>query len=241
MTLARLAQRAENGFVGVQSGLMDQFAVACGRAGAALLLDCRSLDWQPVGLPLERGHPGRLRQRPGSRAGRLRLQRPAGAVRRGGGGPGRARSGGPLTAGRLERAAGRGGGRGLARAGGAPAGDPRRPRESAGDRHDGGLRGRRPGLGRRALRGQPRLASRPLRGQLAGPRRPRRDRRGDARRGRCPDDRRGLRRLHDQSRSTRRSRRPGRGDRVVVRGANRLHRAGLPGPAGGRRRPAWHA
>jgi galactokinase len=53
MTLARLAQRAENGFVGVQSGLMDQFAVACGRAGAALLLDCRSLDWQPVGLPLD--------------------------------------------------------------------------------------------------------------------------------------------------------------------------------------------
>lgn len=54
MTLARLAQRAENGFVGVQSGLMDQFAVACGRAGAALLLDCRSLDWQPVSLPLDR-------------------------------------------------------------------------------------------------------------------------------------------------------------------------------------------
>ncbi len=53
MALARLAQRAENGFVGVQSGLMDQFAVACGRAGAALLLDCRSLDWQPVKLPLE--------------------------------------------------------------------------------------------------------------------------------------------------------------------------------------------
>jgi len=53
MTLARLAQRAENGFVGVQSGLMDQFAVACGRAGSALLLDCRSLDWRPVGLPLD--------------------------------------------------------------------------------------------------------------------------------------------------------------------------------------------
>jgi len=54
MSLARLAQVAENQFVGVQSGLMDQFAVACGRAGAALLLDCRSLDWQPVGLPLDR-------------------------------------------------------------------------------------------------------------------------------------------------------------------------------------------
>jgi galactokinase len=52
MALARLAQQAENSFVGVQSGLMDQFAVACGQAGAALLLDCRSLDWRPVGLPL---------------------------------------------------------------------------------------------------------------------------------------------------------------------------------------------
>jgi galactokinase len=54
MDLARIAQRAENGFVGVQSGLMDQFAVACGRADAALLLDCRSLDWQPIALPLDR-------------------------------------------------------------------------------------------------------------------------------------------------------------------------------------------
>ena len=54
MTLAHLAQVAENQFVGVQSGLMDQFAVACGQAGAALLLDCRSLDWRPVGLPLDR-------------------------------------------------------------------------------------------------------------------------------------------------------------------------------------------
>ncbi|MGH2512003.1 MAG: galactokinase, partial [Candidatus Limnocylindrales bacterium] len=53
MALARLAQRAENGFVGVQSGLMDQFAVACGRPDAALLLDCRSLAWRPVGLPLD--------------------------------------------------------------------------------------------------------------------------------------------------------------------------------------------
>jgi len=53
LTLARLAQRAENAFVGVQSGLMDQFAVACGQAGAALLLDCRSLDWRSVGLPLD--------------------------------------------------------------------------------------------------------------------------------------------------------------------------------------------
>ena len=53
MALARIAQRAENAFVGVQSGLMDQFAVACGQAEAALLLDCRSLDWRTVQLPLD--------------------------------------------------------------------------------------------------------------------------------------------------------------------------------------------
>ena len=51
MTLARICQRAENEYVGVKSGLMDQFAEACGVAGAALLLDCRSLEWRPVALP----------------------------------------------------------------------------------------------------------------------------------------------------------------------------------------------
>ncbi len=51
LDLARLCQRAENGYVGVQSGLMDQFASSCGVAGHALLLDCRSVDWRPVALP----------------------------------------------------------------------------------------------------------------------------------------------------------------------------------------------
>jgi galactokinase len=51
MALAVIGQQAENGFVGVRSGLMDQFAAACGVAGSALLLDCRSLDWKPVALP----------------------------------------------------------------------------------------------------------------------------------------------------------------------------------------------
>jgi galactokinase len=51
LTLARLAQRAENGYVGVQCGLMDQFASANGVAGAAVLLDCRSLEHRPVPLP----------------------------------------------------------------------------------------------------------------------------------------------------------------------------------------------
>jgi galactokinase len=51
LELARLCQRAENGYVGVNSGLMDQFAVSCGVAGHALLLDCRSLEYREVALP----------------------------------------------------------------------------------------------------------------------------------------------------------------------------------------------
>jgi galactokinase len=51
MELARTCQRAENEYVGVNCGIMDQFASACGRAGHALLLDCRSLEWEPVPLP----------------------------------------------------------------------------------------------------------------------------------------------------------------------------------------------
>jgi galactokinase len=54
MRLARLCQRAENEFVGVRSGLMDQFASSLGTAGAAMLLDCRSLEYRAVALPLER-------------------------------------------------------------------------------------------------------------------------------------------------------------------------------------------
>jgi galactokinase len=53
MKLAQLAQRAENEYVGVRSGLMDQFASSLGRRGAAMLLDCRSLEYRPVRLPLE--------------------------------------------------------------------------------------------------------------------------------------------------------------------------------------------
>jgi galactokinase len=54
MRLAQLAQHAENDFVGVRCGLMDQFASSLGRAGAAMLLDCRSLEYRAVPLPLER-------------------------------------------------------------------------------------------------------------------------------------------------------------------------------------------
>ena len=49
---ARLGRRAENDFVGVQCGVMDQFSSAGGVADHAILLDCRSLDARLVPLPL---------------------------------------------------------------------------------------------------------------------------------------------------------------------------------------------
>ncbi len=51
LQIARLCQRAENQYVGVNCGLMDQFASACGKEGHALYFDTRSLEWQPVPLP----------------------------------------------------------------------------------------------------------------------------------------------------------------------------------------------
>jgi galactokinase len=51
--LARLCQRAENEYVGVQCGIMDQFASALSRRGQALLIDCRTLAYEHVPLRLE--------------------------------------------------------------------------------------------------------------------------------------------------------------------------------------------
>lgn len=51
--MARLCQRAENGWVGVQSGIMDQMISATGREGHAILIDCRTLETRPVPLPDE--------------------------------------------------------------------------------------------------------------------------------------------------------------------------------------------
>ena len=49
--LALLCQHAENEFVGARCGIMDQFVSCHGRAGSALLLDCRSLDFQLLQIP----------------------------------------------------------------------------------------------------------------------------------------------------------------------------------------------
>jgi galactokinase len=49
--IARLCQRAENEFVGARVGIMDQFASCFGRADHAILLDCRSLEYQWLPMP----------------------------------------------------------------------------------------------------------------------------------------------------------------------------------------------
>ncbi len=50
-TMAQLAQRGENEWVGVQCGIMDQMISAVGQEGHAVLIDCRSLDTSAVPLP----------------------------------------------------------------------------------------------------------------------------------------------------------------------------------------------
>ena len=49
--LALACQQAEREFVGVQCGIMDQFVSTLGRAGHALLIDCRSLNYEQVAIP----------------------------------------------------------------------------------------------------------------------------------------------------------------------------------------------
>lgn len=51
--IAVTAHHVENEFVGVPTGVMDQFISATGREGHALLLDCRSLEFRhiPINLP----------------------------------------------------------------------------------------------------------------------------------------------------------------------------------------------
>jgi len=48
--LARLCQRAENNFVGMRCGLMDQLASCHGVDGCALLVDCRTFERRPIAI-----------------------------------------------------------------------------------------------------------------------------------------------------------------------------------------------
>ncbi len=51
MDLVRLGKAAENEFVGMPSGIMDQFISVFGREHVAIKLDCRSLEYEEVRLP----------------------------------------------------------------------------------------------------------------------------------------------------------------------------------------------
>ena len=46
LEMVKLAQKAENEFVGVQCGIMDQFASMFGKKESVIRLDCRSLDYE---------------------------------------------------------------------------------------------------------------------------------------------------------------------------------------------------
>jgi len=48
---ALLCQKAENEFVGMHCGIMDQYIISLGQRGHALLIDCRSLEYQLVPIP----------------------------------------------------------------------------------------------------------------------------------------------------------------------------------------------
>jgi galactokinase len=51
VAMALLCQRAENEFVGMKCGIMDQFISTLGQRGHALLIDCRSLNYELAPLP----------------------------------------------------------------------------------------------------------------------------------------------------------------------------------------------
>jgi galactokinase len=53
LEMAKLAQKAENEFVGVNCGLMDQFISVFGRKNNAIFLDCETLEFEYIPLRLE--------------------------------------------------------------------------------------------------------------------------------------------------------------------------------------------
>ncbi|MDM5224864.1 galactokinase [Cytobacillus sp. NJ13] len=45
LTMVKLSQQAENWYIGVNCGIMDQFAIGMGKKDHAILLDCQTLDY----------------------------------------------------------------------------------------------------------------------------------------------------------------------------------------------------
>lgn len=52
LELVKMAKSVENNFIGVNSGIMDQFAVAFGEKDKAIQLNCENLEYQLVDVPL---------------------------------------------------------------------------------------------------------------------------------------------------------------------------------------------
>lgn len=52
--IALLSQRAENEYIGVQCGIMDQFISALAQPDSALLIDCRDLSYKAISLNFEK-------------------------------------------------------------------------------------------------------------------------------------------------------------------------------------------
>ncbi len=53
MKLAQLCQKVENEFIGIKSGLLDQFASLFGQSDHAIYFDTRTLDWEAIPLPTD--------------------------------------------------------------------------------------------------------------------------------------------------------------------------------------------
>jgi galactokinase len=53
MDLVKLSQKAENEFVGVKCGIMDQFASGMGKKDHAIFINCKTLDYETIPV-----HPG---------------------------------------------------------------------------------------------------------------------------------------------------------------------------------------
>lgn len=51
LDLVKACQRAEHEYVGTRCGIMDQFVAVFGSAGHALMLDCRSLEYEKLAIP----------------------------------------------------------------------------------------------------------------------------------------------------------------------------------------------
>lgn len=53
LELVKMGQAAENEFVGMNCGIMDQFAVGMGKANSAIFLNCRTLEYELVNMKID--------------------------------------------------------------------------------------------------------------------------------------------------------------------------------------------